>query len=84
MEATGNATFVRNARDVSIHDANIYNAGGNQSVTVINNYLGEEKTLELLKPAERGGYDIPRCMEGTRESVFKQIDLWLYGMPIFL
>jgi hypothetical protein len=38
-----------------------------------------ETTLGLLKPVARDGYHVPRCMEGTRESVFKEIITWLDG-----
>jgi hypothetical protein len=38
-----------------------------------------ETTLGLLKPVARDGYHVPRCMEGTRESVFKEIITWLNG-----
>ena len=41
-----------------------------------------ETTLGLLKPVARDGYHVPRCMEGTRESVFKEIITWLNGAPI--
>jgi hypothetical protein len=38
-----------------------------------------DATLSLLKPAARSGYHPPGCMEGTRESVFKEIMAWLDG-----
>jgi hypothetical protein len=41
-----------------------------------------ETTLGLLKPVNRDGYHVPRCMEGTRESVFKEILTWLNGAHI--
>jgi hypothetical protein len=41
-----------------------------------------ETTLGLLKPVARDGYHVPRCMEGTRESVFKEIITWLNGAHI--
>jgi hypothetical protein len=41
-----------------------------------------ETTLGLLKPVARDGYHVPRCMEGTRESVFKEIITWLNGVHI--
>ena len=39
----------------------------------------EEKVLAALKPIidERIRYDVPGCMEGTRRSVFEEIDAWL-------
>jgi hypothetical protein len=39
-------------------------------------------TLSLLKPVFRSGYHVPGCMEGTRESVFKEIMAWLNGASI--
>jgi hypothetical protein len=41
-----------------------------------------DATLSLLKPVARDGYHVPRCMEGTRESVFKEIITWLNGAHI--
>jgi hypothetical protein len=43
----------------------------------------EEKTLATLKPADRAVYDVPRCMDGTRETVLRKIDSWLddFGTP---
>jgi NACHT domain len=35
-----------------------------------------EVTLGLLNPAARNVYHVPRCMEGTRENVLKQIIAW--------
>jgi hypothetical protein len=64
------------SHDVDLRNAIVNNVGGNQ-YNVTNNYLFEEKTLAALKPADRNGYDVPGCMEGTREAVLKAIDLWL-------
>jgi hypothetical protein len=41
-----------------------------------------DATLSILKPVARDGYHVPRCMEGTRESVFKEIITWLNGVHI--
>ena len=41
-----------------------------------------DATLSLLKPAARSGYHVPGCIEGTRESVFKEIMAWLNGASI--
>jgi NACHT domain len=30
-----------------------------------------------LKPVDRSGYYVPRCMDGTREYIFEEIDKWL-------
>ena|ERR1700729_3721980 len=46
------------------------------------NMAPAETTLGLLKPVARDGYHVPRCMEGTRESVFKEIMAWLNGAHI--
>jgi hypothetical protein len=60
--------------------------GGN--LTVFNNStnsLEEEKILAVLNPAiaERRGYDVPGCMEGTRGGLFEEINGWLddFGAP---
>jgi len=67
--------------------------GGNQynyhqSTYVYPTYSGpkEEQTLSALKPAERGGYYVPRCMEGTRQGVLTAIGGWLndFSEPTFL
>jgi hypothetical protein len=42
-------------------------------------YLNEEQTLALLQPATRRNFYVPRCLEGTRGSIFREIDLWLEG-----
>ena len=59
---------------------------GNQ--TIITQYLpvDDDKILATLKPVERGGYDVPRCMEGTRQDVFRTINDWLndFGAPNIL
>ena len=36
-----------------------------------------EDILASLKPAERGGYYVPPCMNGTREKFLGEIDQWL-------
>ena len=43
----------------------------------------EEKVLAALKPIidERIRYDVPGCMEGTRRSVFEEIDAWSTPRP---
>jgi hypothetical protein len=41
-----------------------------------------ETKLDLLKPAARSDYYVPRCLEGTRESLFKEIVAWLNGVCI--
>jgi hypothetical protein len=69
-----------------VHNLNLQNANVNQvqgdqhNVNVILN--NAETTLGLLKPVARDGYHVPRCMEGTRESVFKDIITWLNGTHI--
>lgn len=43
----------------------------------------EEKVLLTLKPAGRGNYEIPGCMEGTCESIFEDINRWLGMLTIY-
>jgi hypothetical protein len=52
------------------HDLNVYNFPNSQE---------EEKILAALNPTvvEQRGYNVPGCMEGTRKSVFEEIDGWL-------
>ena len=70
---------------LNFQKANVSPVQGDQhnnfNVTVVtpNN---SEMTLGLLKPVARDGYHIPRCMEGTRESVFKEVITWLKGTHI--
>jgi hypothetical protein len=59
----------------------INNVSGDQHITTnIVNVTEEKATLALLRPAIRNEYHVPRCMDGTREGVFKEIDLWLNGV----
>ena len=51
-------------------------AQGNQTNITLQ-HLDDDKILAALKPVERGGYDVPRCMEGTRRDVFQTINDWL-------
>jgi hypothetical protein len=74
--------FVEHAHEVNLPDAQIDIVGGDQ----INYYnfkshiRKEDPILAILKPAKRSEYYHPRCMERTRESVFKDIYHWLDGM----
>jgi hypothetical protein len=68
-----------NSRDVDLRNANLNNVGGNQ-INISHNYKTDDNFLAVLKPISRSGYDIPRCMEGTRGSVFREIDTWLNGV----
>jgi hypothetical protein len=65
-----------NAQDLQIVNSEVNNVRGDQYITKV--FVTEEKALALLKPAVRD--DVPRCMDGTRESVFKEIDHWMNGM----
>jgi hypothetical protein len=38
------------------------------------------ETLATLNPVDRGQYDVSRCMDETREYIFKEIDRWLYDV----
>jgi hypothetical protein len=66
-----------NTKDLQFNNSEVNNVGGDQHITKI--FVTEEKELAALKPADRNVY-VPRCMDGTRESVFKEIDNWLNGM----
>jgi hypothetical protein len=69
------------AQDLQIINNNV--ARDQHNVT--NVFVNEEKAvLALLKPVVRDGYHVPRCMDGTRESVFREIDHWLNGMSNYL
>jgi hypothetical protein len=75
--------------DARSHGAVLYNPvitniAGDQYNYTINIDLTEERALAVLKPAIREGYQVPRCMEGTRECVFKQIDVWLDDFGTYL
>jgi hypothetical protein len=67
---------------LNVQNSNVSNVQGDQhnNISVTNVALNDaETTLGLLKPVARDGYHVPRCMEGTRESVFKEILTWLNG-----
>ena len=69
-------SLLETAQNTNFHsnvDGNEYNKAKNKTVDV-------EKTLAKLKPVMRSGHGIPKCMENTRESIFRTIDLWLEGM----
>ena len=72
-------SMIGNAHKVNFHNAIVNNVGGSQINQTTNVYVSDEKALALLKPANRGGYDVPRCMDKTRESIFKEIALWMDG-----
>jgi hypothetical protein len=38
-----------------------------------------EWLLGILKPVSQRDYHVPRCMAGTRENVFTEINLWTNG-----
>ena len=73
-----------NAQSLDLRHANLTNIHGNQyNVNYRHSrHLIEERALATLKPAKRGPY-FPRCMEGTRESVFREIDTWLDDFGAF-
>jgi NACHT domain len=58
-----NSTFTDNSRIVNITYENL-------SSKMV-------ETLATLKPVDREGYYVPRCMDGTREYIFQEIDDWL-------
>jgi hypothetical protein len=69
--------FFEAAPNPILHNPNLTDIAGHQYNYTTNIYSAEGRALTALRPAIREGYDVPRCMEGTRESVFKQIDIWL-------
>ena len=58
---------------------------GNQT-NITHQHVDDQKILAALKPVDRGEYDVPRCMEGTRQDVFGTINDWLndFGAPNIL
>jgi hypothetical protein len=81
------------AQELQFHHSDVNCVSGNQYNTK-NIYVSpehscygpstiEDKTLAMLKPAVRGGYDVPGCLKGTRETVLKDIFAWLKGMSAF-
>jgi hypothetical protein len=75
--------FKKSIEQVNFDHFNVNNVGGNQ-YNVTNNYLVEGGVLAALKPAIRSGNDVAGCMARTRESVFKEIDMWLEGLSILV
>jgi hypothetical protein len=75
-----------NAQDLQFCNSDVNIIGGDQHNTNITNIstTDEKAVLAMLKPAIRNDYYVPRCMDGTRESVFKEIDDWLNGMSYLL
>jgi hypothetical protein len=68
--------------NLNIQNSNVSHVQGDQHNSFVTNNVtpnNEETTLGLLKPVGRDGYHVPRCMEGTRENVFKEIIAWLNG-----
>jgi hypothetical protein len=71
---------VGKAQDVYIQNSTINNFSGDQHNSRTDASLTcEVQTLAALKPAVRSGYNVFRCMEKTRECVFRKIDSWLDG-----
>jgi hypothetical protein len=53
---------------------------GRDNITYVNNALEVKEAQEILstlKPVDRSGYYVQPCMEGTRENVLGEIDVWL-------
>jgi hypothetical protein len=72
-------------RSLNVQNSNVSNVQGDQhnNISVTNvTPNNAETTLGLLKPVVRDGYHVPGCIEGTRESVFKEIMAWLNGASI--
>jgi hypothetical protein len=70
------------SNNANLHNSTLNDVTGNQYNTT-NIYSTEDRALAILKPAERGQYGVPGCMDGTRESIFRKIDAWLddFGTP---
>jgi hypothetical protein len=77
--------YLQSAKDTRFDNSTLNDVAGNQyNSSVTNVYSKDDRaTLAVLEPAERGRYSVPRCMEGTRESIFMEIDAWLhdFGAP---
>ena len=68
--------MLQNADHADLRGATLNDVAGNQFNTFV--FSPEEReALATLKPAAREGYDVPRCMEGTRQSVLEKIYSWL-------
>jgi len=56
---------------------------GHDNITYVNNAsevkeaLAAKEILSTLKPVDRSGYYVQPCMEGTRENILGEIDVWL-------
>jgi hypothetical protein len=70
-------SFLEAAHSTILHNSIVTNIAGDQYNYTTNIDLTQERALAVLKPAIREEYQVPRCMEGTRESVFKEIGIWL-------
>jgi hypothetical protein len=71
-------TLAESVQNVDLSHSTVSTVGNNQYNTT-NIHQAKDTTLKALKPALRSGYHVPRCMKGTRESVFKEVDSWLNG-----
>ena len=63
--------------DVSYTTATFNQVQGNQTNITHHLHVDNDRLLAALKPVDRGGYDVPRCMEGTRQDVFGTVNDWL-------
>jgi hypothetical protein len=74
--------YLQNANNTNLHNPTLNDVAGNQYNTT-NIYSTDDRALAILKPVERGQYSVPGCMDGTRESIFREIDAWLddFGTP---
>ena len=70
--------MLQNADHTDLHSATLNDIAGSQfNVFITSVSSPEERDLATLTPAAREGYDVPRCMEGTRQSVLEKIYRWL-------
>src|SRR6202795_4509290 len=68
------STF-QNAVSTDARSSTFNHIHGNQTNINYTYSIDDEKILAVLKPVEL--QDVPRCMNGTREDIFKTINSWL-------
>src|ERR1700675_4948973 len=68
------STF-QNAVSTDARSSTFNHIHGNQTNINYTYSIDDEKILAVLKPVEL--QDVPRCMDGTREDIFKTINSWL-------
>lgn len=74
--------FFTKPRGVNVRNSTLIDVAGNFYHNRVSS-TAEEKVLLTLKPAGRRNYEIPACMEGTRESILENINRWLSKFTIY-